>query len=193
LVLLTANHNLASAKYRKYTNYKWKGGFMQESSLKGLYLKELRDIYDAEKQITKALPKMAKAASSSQLRQGFEMHLDQTKNHITRLEQIFEALDESPKGESCDGMEGLLEEGSEVMEEDLDPEALDAGLISAAQRVEHYEIAAYGSLRTWANVLGEKQAVSLLQETLDEEKETDQKLTQLAEKVNVKAAAAGGR
>jgi ferritin-like metal-binding protein YciE len=166
---------------------------MQESSLRELYLKELRDVYDAEKQITKALPKMAKAASSSQLRQGFEMHLDQTKNHITRLEQIFEALDESPKGESCNGMEGLLEEGSAVMEEDFDPETLDAGLISAAQRVEHYEIAAYGSLRTWARILGDKQAVSLLQETLDEEKETDQKLTQLAEKVNVKAAAAGSR
>jgi ferritin-like metal-binding protein YciE len=195
LVLPAANHILASAKYRRYTNYSWswKGGFMQESSLKELYLKELRDIYDAEKQITKALPKMAKAASSSQLRQGFEMHLDQTKNHITRLEQIFEALDESPKGESCDGMEGLLEEGSAVMEEDLDPEALDAALISAAQRVEHYEIAAYGSLRTWAKIIGEKEAVSLLQETLDEEKQTDQKLTQLAEKVNVKAAAAGGR
>ena len=166
---------------------------MQESSLKELYLKELRDIYDAEKQITKALPKMAKAASSTQLRQGFEMHLDQTKNHITRLEKIFETLDESPKGESCDGMEGLIEEGSQVMDEDLEPDAIDAGLISAAQRVEHYEMAAYGSLRTWANILGEKQAVSLLQETLDEEKETDQKLTQMAEKVNVKAAAAGAR
>ena len=166
---------------------------MQESALKELYLKELRDIYDAEKQITKALPKMAKAASSSQLRQGFETHLDQTKNHITRLEQIFEALDESPKGESCDGMEGLIEEGSEVMDEDFDPEAIDAGLISAAQRVEHYEIAAYGALRTWANTLGQKRAVSLLQQTLDEEKETDQKLTQMAEKVNVKAAAAGAR
>jgi ferritin-like metal-binding protein YciE len=189
LVLPPANHILAFAKYRKY---RWKGGFMQESSLKELYLKELRDIYDAEKQIAKALPKMAKAASSGQLSQGFEMHLDQTKNHITRLEQIFAELDESPKGESCDGMEGLIEEGSEVME-DLDPEALDAGLISTAQRVEHYEIAAYGSLRTWAKILGDKQAVSLLQETLDEEKETDQKLTQLAEKVNVKAAAAGGR
>jgi len=153
----------------------------------------LRHIYDAEKQITKALPKMTKAASSSQLRQGFEMHLDQTKNHIGRLEKIFEALDESPKGESCDGMEGLLDEGSQVMEEDIEPDTIDAGLISAAQRVEHYEIAAYGSLRTWANILGDKQAVSLLQETLDEEKETDQKLTQMAEKVNLKAAAAGSR
>jgi len=164
---------------------------MKESSLKELYLKELRDSYDAEKQITKALPKMAKAASSSQLRQGFEEHLEQTKNHIARLEEIFEALDESPKGETCDGMAGLIEEGSNIMEEDLDPEALDAGLIAAAQRVEHYEMAAYGTLRTYANILGDKEAASLLQETLDEEKATDQKLTGLAEKINIKAAAAG--
>ena len=163
---------------------------MKESSFKELYLKELRDTYDAEKQITKALPKMAKTASSSQLRQGFEEHLQQTKNHIARLEQIFEALDESPKGETCDGMQGLIEEGSNVMEEDLDPEALDAGLIAAAQRVEHYEMAAYGTLRTYANILGDKEAASLLQETLDEEKETDRKLTGLAEKINIKAAAA---
>jgi len=164
---------------------------MKESSLKELYLKELRDSYDAEKQITKALPKMAKAASSSQLRQGFEEHLEQTKNHIARLEEIFEALDESPKGETCDGMEGLIEEGSNIMEEGLDPEALDAALIAAAQRVEHYEMAAYGTLRTYANILGDKEAASLLQETLDEEKATDQKLTGLAEKINIKAAAAG--
>jgi ferritin-like metal-binding protein YciE len=163
---------------------------MKESALKELYLKELRDTYDAEKQITKALPKMAKVASSTQLRQGFEEHLEQTKNHITRLEQIFEELDESPKGESCDGMEGLIEEGSNIMDEDLEGEAKDAGLISAAQRVEHYEMAAYGTLRTYANILGDKKAASLLQETLDEEKETDQKLTRLAEKINIKAAAA---
>lgn len=166
---------------------------MQENALKELYIKELRDVYDAEKQITKALPKMAKAASSSQLRQGFEQHLEQTKNHITRLEEIFEELDENPKGESCHGMEGLLEEGSNVMEEDLDPEAKDAGLISAAQRVEHYEMAAYGTVRTYANILGQTQAASLLEETLEEERETDQKLTHLAENINVKAAAAGGR
>src|ERR1700758_2118772 len=122
---------------------------MKESALKELYLKELRDTYDAEKQITKALPKMAKVTSSTQLRQGFEEHLEQTKNHITRLEQIFEELDESPKGESCDGMEGLIEEGSNIMDEDLEGEAKDAGLISAAQRVEHYEMAAYGPLRTY--------------------------------------------
>lgn len=163
---------------------------MKESALKELYLKELRDAYDAEKQITKALPKMAKAASSTQLRQGFEEHLGQTQNHLSRLEQIFEALDESPKGESCDGMEGLIEEGSNIMDEDMDAEARDAGLISAAQRVEHYEMAAYGTLRTYANILGDKKAASLLQETLDEEKQTDQKLTNLAEKINIRAAAA---
>ena len=163
---------------------------MKESALKELYLKELRDIYDAEKQIAKALPKMAKTVSSSELRRALERHLDQTKNHVSRLEQIFEALDESPKGESCDGMEGLIEEGSDIMDEDMDAEAKDAGLISAAQRVEHYEIAAYGTVRTYANILGDKKAASLLQETLDEEKETDQKLTGLAEGINVKAAAA---
>ncbi len=122
-----------------------------------------------------------------------KQHLEQTKNHIARLEQIFEELDESPKGKSCDGMEGLLEEGSNVIEEDLDPEVKDAGLIAAAQRVEHYEMAAYGTVRTYAKILGQKQAVSLLQETLEEERETDQKLTKLAENINVKAAAAGGR
>jgi ferritin-like metal-binding protein YciE len=163
---------------------------MKESALKELYLKELRDIYDAEKQITKALPKMVKAASSTELRRGFEMHLDQTKNHVSRLEQIFESLDESPKGESCDGMEGLIEEGSDIIDEDMDAEAKDAGLISAAQRVEHYEIAAYGTVRTYADILGDRKASALLQETLDEEKETDQKLTGLAENINIKAAAA---
>jgi ferritin-like metal-binding protein YciE len=163
---------------------------MKESALKELYLKELRDIYDAEKQITKALPKMMKATSSSRLREAFEHHLQQTNTHVTRLEQIFEELDESPKGESCDGMEGLIEEGSNIIDEDLEGEAKDAGLISAAQRVEHYEMAAYGTVRTYANILGDKKAASLLQETLNEEKETDQKLTTLAESINIKAAAA---
>lgn len=166
---------------------------MKESALKELYIKELRDTYDAEKQITKALPKMAQAASSSDLRQAFEAHLEQTKNHVQRLEQIFKALGESPKGESCDGMEGLIEEGSALMDEDMDPEALDAGLIAAAQRVEHYEMAAYGTVRTYANILRDKHAASLLQETLDEEKEADRKLTGLAENINIKAAAAGSR
>lgn len=166
---------------------------MKESALKELYIKELRDTYDAEKQITKALPEMAKAASSSQLRQAFEEHLQQTKNHVERLEQIFKALGESPKGESCDGMEGLIEEGSSLMDEDMDPEAVDAGLIAAAQRVEHYEMAAYGTVRTYAKILGDTKATSLLQETLDEEKAADQRLTGLAENINVKAAAAGSR
>jgi ferritin-like metal-binding protein YciE len=164
--------------------------FMKEGALKELYIKELRDTYDAEKQITKALPKMAKAASSSQLRSGFEEHLEQTKNHVARLEQIFEDLDESPKGESCDGMEGLIDEGSNIIDEDLDPDTKDAGLIAAAQHVEHYEMASYGTLRTYANLLGDRKAASLLQETLDEEKKIDQKLTNLAEKINVKASAA---
>ena len=163
---------------------------MKESALKELYLKELRDLYDAEKQITKALPKMAKAAASSRLREAFEHHLGQTKAHVTRLEQIFEELDESPRGESCDGMEGLIEEGSDLIDEDMEEEAKDAGLISAAQRVEHYEMAGYGTVRTYANILGEKKAASLLQETLDEEKQTDQTLTTLAESINIKAAAA---
>jgi ferritin-like metal-binding protein YciE len=162
---------------------------MQESVLKELYIKELRDTYDAEKQITKALPEMAEAACSSQLRQAFEEHLEQTKNHIERLEQIFKALGESPKGENCDGMEGLLEEGSALMDEDMEAEALDAGLIAAAQRVEHYEMAAYGTVRTYANILRDTKAASLLQQTLDEEKAADQKLTGLAENINVKAAA----
>jgi len=166
---------------------------MKESALKELYIKELRDTYDAEKQITKALPKMAQAASSSELRQAFEEHLEQTKNHVQRLEQIFKALNESPNGESCDGMEGLIEEGSALMDEDLDPEALDAGLIAAAQRVEHYEMAAYGTVRTYANILQDTNATSLLQETLNEEKEADRKLTGLAENINIKAAAAGSR
>jgi ferritin-like metal-binding protein YciE len=163
---------------------------VKESALKELYLKELRDIYDAEKQITKALPKLAKAATSSRLREAFQHHLEQTNNHLSRLEQIFEQLDESPKGQSCDGMEGLIEEGSNMIEEDMDGEAKDAGLISAAQRVEHYEMAAYGTARTYANILGENKAASLLQETLNEEKQADQNLTTLAESINIKAAAA---
>jgi ferritin-like metal-binding protein YciE len=175
---------------RKPSHNKNKEKTMQENALKELYIKELRDTYDAEKQITKALPKMAKAATSSRLREAFQHHLEQTKNHITRLEQIFEELDESPKGETCDGMEGLIEEGSNIIEENLEGEVKDAGLIAAAQRVEHYEMAAYGTVRTYANILGDKKAALLLQETLEEEKQTDQNLTTLAESINVKAAVA---
>jgi len=161
---------------------------MEQSALKELYIDELRDIYDAENQLTKALPKMAKAATSDGLRAGFEGHLEQTKTDVQRLEEIFEALGEKPTGKKCKGMQGLIAEGKEVMEEDYEGEALDAGLISAAQRVEHYEIAAYGCVRNYANILGEEDAVSLLQQTLDEEKQTDKKLTDLAETINVEAA-----
>jgi ferritin-like metal-binding protein YciE len=165
---------------------------MKENALKELYVEELRDIYNAETQLTKALPKMAKASTSDELRSGFEEHLEQTKGHVKRLEQIFQGLGEKPTGKKCKGMEGLIEEGSEMIEEEeLEDEARDAGLISAAQRVEHYEIAAYGCVRTYANLLGESNAAELLEETLEEEKETDQKLTQLAEKINLEAKGEG--
>jgi ferritin-like metal-binding protein YciE len=161
---------------------------MKESALRDLYIDELRDIYNAENQLTKALPKMAKAAVAKELRAGFEEHLKQTEGHVRRLEQIFKDLDEKPTGKKCKGMAGLIEEGKEmIQEEELEGETLDAGLISAAQRVEHYEIAAYGCVRTYAKLLGESEAASLLEQTLAEEKETDQKLTQLAEKINVEA------
>ena len=160
---------------------------MEMEDLKDLYIEELKDLYSAENQIIKALPKMIKAASSEELKAGFEEHLEQTKNQVTRLEKIFEGLDASPKGKKCKGMEGLLEEGKELMEEDAEPDVLDAGLIAAAQHVEHYEIAGYGCVRTYAELLGDKQAVKLLQQTLDEEKETDQKLSELARSINVEA------
>ncbi len=159
---------------------------MKESALKELYIDELRDIYNAENQLTKALPKMAKASTSKELQSGFEEHLEQTKGHVARLEQIFKELGEKPTGKKCKGMEGLVEEGKEMIDEQ-EGETLDAGLISAAQRVEHYEIAAYGCVRTYANLLGEDDAAELLEQTLKEEKETDQKLTKLAEKINVEA------
>src|SRR5262249_1620653 len=130
---------------------------------------------------------MAKAAQSEALRQGFEHHLEQTKGHVDRLEQIFSAMDESPKGRKCAGMEGLVEEGEEVIKEESSSEALDAGLIASAQRVEHYEIAAYGTVRSFAELLGENEAVNLLQHTLDEEKETNEKLTELSKDVNAQA------
>ena len=130
---------------------------------------------------------MAKTAKSPDLKKGFELHFEQTKGQIARLEQIFDELGESPKGKKCHGMEGLLEEGKELMGEDAEPEVMDAGLISAAQRVEHYEIAAYGTVKTYAELLGMSKAAKLLDETLKEEKDTDQKLTGLAGKINVQA------
>src|SRR5256884_2174037 len=160
---------------------------MPNEGLKELYIDELKDIYNAENQLVKALPKMAKAASSEELRAGFEEHLEQTKGHVQRLEQIFKMLNENPKGKKCKGMEGLVEEGSEVMQEDFEDALLDAALIGAAQRVEHYEIAAYGTVRAFAEELGESEHVSLLEETLEEEKETDEKLTELAKQINSQA------
>jgi|SRR5450631_561814 ferritin-like metal-binding protein YciE len=160
---------------------------MELETLQELFVDELKDLYSAENQITKALPKMAKIATSEELKKGFLEHLAQTKGHISRLESIFGELDQSPKGKKCKGMEGLLTEGGELMKEDAEPEVMDAGLISAAQRVEHYEIAAYGTVRTYAELLGLKKAVKLLQETLDEEKATDEKLTGLAQAINVAA------
>jgi ferritin-like metal-binding protein YciE len=164
---------------------------MPNEGLKELYIDELRDLYSAENQLVKALPKMAKAASSDELRQGFEDHLEQTKEHVARLEQIFEALDESPKGKKCMGMEGLLKEGTEVMGEDFEEAVMDSAIIGAAQRVEHYEIAAYGTAHEFANLLGETEAASLLEETLNEEKETDEKLTELAKEINSQANEGG--
>ena len=160
---------------------------MPNEGLKELYVDELKDLYNAENQLVKALPKMAKAASSEQLRQGFEEHLEQTRGHVARLEKIFESLDESPKGKKCMGMEGLVKEGSEVMDEDFEGALLDAALIGAAQRVEHYEIAAYGTVSEFAKLLGENEHVSLLEETLQEEKDTDEKLTSLAKEINPQA------
>jgi len=165
---------------------------MKLDSLQKLYVEELRDLYNAENQLVKALPKMAKHASHQELKQAFEDHLEQTKEHVERLDEIFKRLDEKPTGKTCKAMKGLIEEGSEYLEKDGDESVLDAALIGAAQRVEHYEIAGYGTVRTFANMLGENQAAELLQQTLDEEGETDKLLTELAESVvNVEAPTAG--
>jgi ferritin-like metal-binding protein YciE len=157
---------------------------MPETGLKELYVEELKDIYNAENQLVKALPKMAKAATSEELKQGFEEHLEQTRIHVERLDKVFKALGESAKGKKCKGMEGLVEEGSEVMEEDFEGSTMDAALIGAAQRVEHYEIAAYGTVIAFAKALGEEEQAEILKETLDEEKDTDEKLTELAASIN---------
>ena len=161
---------------------------MSASNLRELLIEELKDIYDAEQRITKALPKMAKAADSEELKTAFQEHLRQTEQQIKRLEQVFDELDETAKRKECKAMVGLLEEGEELMEEEDSPShVLDAGLITAAQKVEHYEMAAYGSLRTWADLLGESKVVNLLQTTLDEEGQTDKKLTEIAQSLNIEA------
>jgi ferritin-like metal-binding protein YciE len=161
---------------------------MPQDSLRELYIDELRDLYNAETQLVKALPKMAKAASDQPLRQAFEEHLRQTSGHVTRLEQIFEELGEKPGGKKCIAMEGLVKEGSELIGEDYPEPVMDAGIIGAAQRVEHYEIAAYETVRCFAELLGVSEQAALLKETLNEEKEAKEKLTQISEKVNPAAA-----
>jgi ferritin-like metal-binding protein YciE len=156
---------------------------MKLDSLRKLFIEELRDLYSAENQLVKALPKMAKAASAPELQDAFRNHLEETKNQVTRLETIFEVLGKTARGKTCKAMEGLVQEGAELMKEDAEPAILDAGLIAAAQRVEHYEMAGYGTVRTYARLLSETKAEKLLQETLDEEGEADKKLTQLAETI----------
>jgi ferritin-like metal-binding protein YciE len=154
---------------------------MSMTTLHDLFVHELKDLYSAEKQLIRALPKMAKHAASEDLRAGFETHLEETRGQVERLEQIFEMLEVGARGPKCLGMEGLIEEGSKIMEEDAEPAVMDAGLIAAAQKVEHYEIAGYGTVATYARMLGLDKAERLLRESLEEEKATDQKLTELAE------------
>jgi ferritin-like metal-binding protein YciE len=161
---------------------------MKLESLKELFLHELTDLYDAEKQLVKALPKMAQSASDARLRQAIEDHLDETEAQVERLEDIFERLQYKPKARTCKGMKGIVEEGSEMMKEKGDDAVIDAGLISAAQRVEHYEIAAYGTARAYAEMLGDEESAEALETTLDEEKATDERLNDLAmQLINPKA------
>jgi ferritin-like metal-binding protein YciE len=165
---------------------------MAQKSLREAFIDEVRDTYDAERQLTKALPKMAKAATSPELAAAFSAHLDETQVHIERLQKVFELLDEKVRGKHCEGIAGIIEEGSSIMEEDFDDATMDACLIAAGQRAEHYEMAAYGTLVAWAEVLEEAEVATLLQETLDEEKSADQKLSGLAEGgVNAAAAESG--
>jgi ferritin-like metal-binding protein YciE len=166
---------------------------MALDSLQDLFLNELKDVLNAEKQLVQALPRMAKAAQAPELKQAITKHLKETEGHVDRLERIFRSLGQTPRGKACKGMQGLIEEGKEILEEDGAPEVIDAAIISAAQRVEHYEMAAYGCLRTYAQLLGNTEADRLLQQTLAEEEATDKALTELAEGgINQAAVAAGG-
>jgi len=163
----------------------------EAGTLHDAFIDELRDSYDAEKQLTKALPKLAKAANSPKLRSAFETHLKETLGHIERLEQVFESIEEKPRGKHCDGIAGIIEEGKSIMGEDFDEATMDACLIAAGQRAEHYEMAAYGTLVAWARGMGHEEAANLLQEILDEEKAADEKLSTLAEGgINQEAASA---
>jgi ferritin-like metal-binding protein YciE len=161
---------------------------MPAKTLRDLFIDELKDVYDAEQRLIKALPKMAKAASSDELVSAFENHLRQTEEQVKRIERVFETIDESPSRKTCKAMVGLLEEGEELMKEEGPPSLRDAALIAAAQKVEHYEIATYGCLRTWAEQLDESDCVKLLQKTLDEEAETDETLSEIAQSLNAEAA-----
>jgi ferritin-like metal-binding protein YciE len=157
-------------------------------TLEDLYEDLLKDLYSAEKQLVKALPKMAKNADSPDLQKAFQEHLSQTEKHVERIERIFSSLEGSPRGKKCVGMEGLIAEGEELLKEDVEPDVLDAGLIAAAQKVEHYEIASYGTARAWAEKIGHDDHASLLQQTLDEEAMANEKLTDLAESfINMEA------
>jgi ferritin-like metal-binding protein YciE len=160
---------------------------MPTKDLQDALLEEMRDMLSAEKQITKALRKMARKASHDELREGFEEHLEQTEGQIERLERAFETLEQKPRSKRCEAMQGILEEGEHVMEQAEKGDVLDAMMIAAAQKVEHYEIASYGTMRTWAKMLGFKEAERLFRETLDEEKQTDIKLTKMASKINQQA------
>ena len=163
----------------------------QAGTLHDAFIEELRDTYDAEKQLIKALPKLAKAAASTDLRAAFESHLEETRGHVERLEQVFQSLEEKPRGKHCEGIAGIIEEGKSIMEEEFDEATMDAVLIASGQRAEHYEMAAYGTLIAWAQSMGHTEAVNLLQEILEEEKAADEKLTNLAESgINQEAAEA---
>src|SRR5215216_162736 len=165
---------------------------MSLDSLEKLFIEELKDVYNAEKQLVRALPRMAKAAESEELQQAFTKHQKETQGHVQRLEKVFQELGQSARGKTCKGMQGLVEEGKEVMEKEGEGPVIDAALIASAQRVEHYEIAAYGCLRTYAHLLGLSQAEQLLQQTLEEEEATDKRLTELGESgINEAAVAAG--
>ena len=165
-----------------------RSGDVHTGAMSKLYVDLLKDTYNAEKQIIRALPKLAKAANSDELRTAIQDHLEVTRGHVERLEQVFEQMGKSATGKTCKGMQGLLEEGQEMMEEDMEPAAMDAGLIASAQKVEHYEIAAYGTLRALAQTQGDEEAARLFEQTLEEEYEADKKLTSLAESsINVQA------
>ena len=175
------------------TKHKGHEAMAHSGTLHDAFLDELKDSYDAEKQLTKALPKLAKAATSAELRDAFESHLEETRGHIERLEQVFELLDEKARGKHCDGIAGIIEEGSSVMSEGFDDTTMDACLIASGQRAEHYEIAAYGTLVAWAKTMGHDEVALLLEETLNEEKSADEKLTRLAEGgINRNAAMGNG-